>query len=184
MRWLGRADHHGGSLFLHDRRPSRPLEPLPTCKPPSECHLLSATRQFQAAGGSSSSGIGATMNRKLSLGLSVWLVCLAVESRAALLTDSPGFMKNVGQIERQARYYAVGDNASVYFEADAVVIDRAPDRDAPGVALRVGFPRARGPMRIEGVGARDSRVHSFVGSDPGRWQRSIPIYDQVRYRGI
>lgn len=131
------------------------------------------------------------MKRKLlSLWLFVWLGAAATDAGAALGPPSgppvtpPGFVLNAGQIERQARFYAVGANASVYFEPDAVVIDRIPDGATPGVSLRVGFPHARSPLGLEGQGARDSRVNAFIGSDPRRWQRAIPTYDEVRYRGI
>lgn len=50
--------------------------------------------------------------------------------------------------------------------------------------LRIKLVGANPKPPMEGLDALNGHVNYFIGNDPGKWQRNIPTYAQVAYRGI
>lgn len=122
--------------------------------------------------------------RRFLVILSSFAVC-AASAVSASTTEQQGFVKNLGQIDGSARYYAQSRGSSVYFEPGSVLLDRAPRSPAEkGIALRVEFPNAVGRPAPRAGAGRESQANVFVGRDPSRWRAGIPIVDQVRYDGV
>jgi hypothetical protein len=96
-----------------------------------------------------------------------------------------GFVKNAGQLQGVARYYAIGENSAVFFEPSSVVLDHRPTSPLErGVALRVEFPGAHARPKLEVGEPSESRRNAFLGSDPSRWRTGVATYGEVRYVGV
>jgi hypothetical protein len=104
--------------------------------------------------------------------------------RAPLAAGGQAFVKNVGQLDGPARYYAQGPTSSVYFEPSSVLLDRAPN-GATGkhLALRVDFPSARRPV-VSATAPQAGGMSAFLGKDPSRWHAGAPRFGEVRYQGV
>jgi hypothetical protein len=96
----------------------------------------------------------------------------------------PGFIANQGQLEAPPRYYARQPGGAVYFEPDAVVLDRAPRGDDPGLVVRVSFPQREAGATLQAGAPREARISSFIGNDPARWRSALPTFGEVRYGRI
>ena len=92
------------------------------------------------------------------------------------------FMRNAGQLDRRVRYSAEAGSMSVFLTRRALILSLAGKND--GVALRLGFLGTNSSSTIAGAGRNPGRVSYLIGNDPSRWQRNLPTYQEVVYRGL
>lgn len=91
-----------------------------------------------------------------------------------------GIVENRGQIEEEVRYYASADRANVYFTSTSVVLDFPGE----GHSIWMRFQGASPAAGLEARGERETRLHSFLGSDPARWRPHVRVYDELVYHDL
>ncbi len=98
-------------------------------------------------------------------------------------------IENVGQFDPQARFVLRGvhggqiwiaHDGSLWFDAARATDSGAWERQA--ARLRIGDPA--GGVDIIGEGRLPTRVNYFIGNDPTQWRTEVPVYAQVRLRGL
>ncbi len=78
------------------------------------------------------------------------------------------------------------NNADYFFMPDEILIT-APDISAPNHTtppVRVRFEGQNRNSRLMGEHVLNGTAHFFIGNDPSRWQRSVPLYGEVIYQDI
>lgn len=99
------------------------------------------------------------------------------------------FVENQGQWDAQTRYSARESGLAIGVERDALVLQTCggggtgsagTERTLVRLCFEGASPSASlsGERRIAGVN------HFLLGSDPSRWRRNVPAYEQVLYRGL
>src|SRR5712691_1245626 len=130
--------------------------------------------------------------RAVSLLVASSLVVVFVVDRgeAAVTTGlRPYFIANEGQVAAEVAYYApsAGGTLFVTRQGELVYSLREPrsaaPRGRPGPAGGVGWSLTEtlvgGRPRPVARDPSDTRVSSFVGSDPGRWRADVRTYEEV-----
>ena len=92
------------------------------------------------------------------------------------------FVRNAGQLDRRVRYSAQAGGARIHLTPGAVTLALAKGRR--GLALRLAFLGASSSAPITGAGRGPGRLSYLIGNDPARWQRNLPTYREVVYRGL
>jgi hypothetical protein len=110
------------------------------------------------------------------------------------------FVENRGEMDPRVKFYFQGLRESIFFTREGVTFSLAgkpvpaPTVNSPMPGLPGGLEKSRAAtVRLEPVGLRPEaeivpedrapdRVHSYQGSDPGRWRTNLPVYRAVRYR--
>lgn len=114
------------------------------------------------------------------------------------------FLENIGQFDAKARFVARGDNAVLYATEEALwftileplqpvtsgkALGRTPTSRSHspvygpqrGVNLKLSFVGTSSYSSLEPFNRRDTKVSSFIGNDPGKWQTYVPVWGGVRY---
>lgn len=138
---------------------------------------------------------------------SLLVLCLCTSSALPL---TQGFIENRGQVDEEVLYYMEGQQASIYFTEEAVVLDLRerplrptsedamgrilPDseRDAEGnqdesqrgCALWIRFEGANAHPIVEGRGELTARYNYFLGNDQDKWRTDVPAFNAVVYRDL
>jgi uncharacterized protein (TIGR03437 family) len=89
------------------------------------------------------------------------------------------FEPNRGQAPAPARYLARGSSYTLYLESGEVVV-----AGRNGRSLRTTLAGANRKAVVVGEDAQSSVSNYFVGSDPGKWQSSVPNYARVKYKDV
>jgi hypothetical protein len=129
--------------------------------------------------------------------------------RGSALTFSP----NAGQVKDSTRFLASGRGFALSLEKGGLTFEtRVPNEvagpgksaNSPGATSAAGRPTSAGaggvPSRvkdihfaflganenavIDGLDPETARFNYFIGSDPSKWKRNVPVYDRVRYHGL
>ena len=94
------------------------------------------------------------------------------------------FTENKGQVDRRARYYVQGSEASVFFTPRGLSLSLSDRRDSErSWGLELDFVGAREAAEPVGTGSTPTVVSSFRGS-PSQWRARIPTYSGVAYREV
>lgn len=149
-------------------------------------------------------------------GISLCVVALAVVgvvlalSGTAVAGPSTGFIENRGQLDERILFYTHGSRISLYFTAEAVIIDlreevqaaadprgrghlvseakmveRDPDSiPRRGCAVWIRFEDARPDPVIEARGELVTRYNYFLGDNPDKWHTDVPAYAELVYRDL
>ncbi len=113
------------------------------------------------------------------------------------------FIRNEGQADRRASFYAKTRSYTLWFSADGLVFDRtnaaaaesemtaSPGSGRPAVrenfrrdVSRLEFVGANQDPEISGEREQPCRVNYFIGNDSSKWKTAIATFAEVRYRGI
>ncbi len=95
------------------------------------------------------------------------------------------FVENHGQADSRVRFYAQGPRYAFHFTRDAALLTFTEDANARrGVVLGLRFVGANPQVTVEGADRAAGEVNYLLGSDPSRWQTSLPRYSQVVYREL
>ena len=119
------------------------------------------------------------------------------------------FEANVGQTDPQVKFVAHGSGYSLFLTSGQMVLSlRAssvtkPDATAQAASQAKGqkfrpasqTPSANAVIKINMIAANPApkatgedlqagKVNYFIGKDPSKWQRNVPLYRQVRYENI
>jgi hypothetical protein len=115
------------------------------------------------------------------------------------------FEENLGQSDPRVKFMARGsdytvflaDDESTTFQLSAPLKDAKNPSDGGVHSLRTHTPAKHteavvrlalaGSNRhapVEGLELQPGRSNYFIGNDPSRWQRSVPHYSRVKYRGV
>ncbi|HEX4546112.1 MAG TPA: SBBP repeat-containing protein [Candidatus Acidoferrum sp.] len=115
------------------------------------------------------------------------------------------FEENLGQSDARVKFMARGssytvfltDDESTTFHLSAPLRDAENPRDRSSDSLRATAPEKRaeavvrfalaGSTRrapVEGLELQPGKSNYFIGNDPARWQRNVPHYARVKYRGV
>jgi hypothetical protein len=89
------------------------------------------------------------------------------------------FVRNAGQVDRSARYYAQGNGFSVYFTPDKVMLSFIRGKREAGLAL-VPLAASAG-ARLEAADRQRGRVSYFTGRER---HTNVPTYREVAYRDL
>ena len=108
------------------------------------------------------------------------------------------FEANRGQMDPQVRFISRGPGYSAFLTGDGMVLSLRAHQvlDGQTAATAVSPSKskkatlqfsllgaARNPA-VVGERPQSGRVNYFVGNNPAKWQRNVPIYAQVRYKSI
>jgi hypothetical protein len=133
--------------------------------------------------------------------LIVLLAGTAIAATRAGAAPRTGFTPNLGQTDGRVAFYGSPAATSIFFTEEAIVFDiaepvtgtGAPGTGEPmpaegtrrkGSAIYLRLEGIDPGVRIEGRGARAERSSFFYGADPTAWRTSVPLYDEVVYRGF
>ncbi len=113
------------------------------------------------------------------------------------------FIRNEGQADRRASFYAKTRSYTLWFGADGLVFDRthaaaaesemtaSPGSGRPAVlenfrrdVSRLEFVGANGNPQISGEREQPCRVNYFIGNDSAKWRTAIATFAEVRYRNL
>lgn len=108
-----------------------------------------------------------------------------------------GFEPNYGQTSSQVNFVSRGPGYTAFLTTDGMVLSLHAQESASDALAAKGQPSSsmRANLRFRLLGAASNpavlgekqlagRVNYFIGKDPKRWHRNIPVYAQVRYRNI
>jgi uncharacterized protein (TIGR03437 family) len=88
------------------------------------------------------------------------------------------FEPNQGQADARVRYLAHGSATTLWLTQDEAVFGSAQS------ALHMHFEGANRVAAIQPEDALAGRANYFIGNDPSRWRRDIPLFGKVRYRNV
>ena len=138
---------------------------------------------------------------------------LKARAQAAFSRLTPTFVRNAGQLPDGVQYAARGLGHGTYFmdqevrlvstevfrpDEPAETMGRASSLDIPkrveaeprpgvghrrGIMLALRFPGASPNVKPEGRSKDKARMSYFRGNDPAKWQRNVPAYREVVYKG-
>lgn len=115
------------------------------------------------------------------------------------------FEENLGQSDPRVKFMARGsgytvfltDDDSTTFHLSAPLKNAANPRDrtlhsssavAPvkraEAVVRLALAGSNRHAPVEGLELQTGRSNYFIGNDPSRWQRNVPHYARVKYRGV
>ena len=69
-------------------------------------------------------------------------------------------------------------------KASEPVEKRGGNTNRKSTVLRITLVGANPKASIEGVEPNGGRANYFIGNQPGKWQRDLPTYGRVAYRGV
>lgn len=117
--------------------------------------------------------------RPTSLGLhgASLLLITALAGSATAAPTPVFFQENQGQWPEEVRLGAIGPNAVTFLGARGPLVHFASGR-----VLR--FEAAAAAEGVVGEGPLPGYVNHFIGQDPRRWRRRVPIYSGARARGL
>lgn len=94
------------------------------------------------------------------------------------------FEKNQGQTDPNVKFLARGNGYTLFLtDGEAVLRLRAPKNEAESV-VRIGFARSNAAPEVEGLEIQPGHSNYLIGNNPARWQRNVPLYGRVKYRGV
>ncbi|MBX3057290.1 MAG: SBBP repeat-containing protein [Anaerolineae bacterium] len=97
----------------------------------------------------------------------------------ANLTGLPlSFIPNVGQLDGEARFEAIGQNGALAFAPDGVQLA------LPDGALTITWLGANGDTAVSGADPLPGTANLYRGNDPNRWQHGLPTYAAVTYTSL
>ena len=110
-------------------------------------------------------------------------------ARAALAGMALRFEPNQGQTDPSVRFVARSGAGNVYLtDTEAVfALNRPTGKAATAVAPAVVRMRAVGARTVRpetGVGRLPGLSNYLIGNDPSKWQRRVPAYAGIEYRGV
>jgi hypothetical protein len=111
------------------------------------------------------------------------------------------FEANQGQTDPQVNFLSRGRGYTLFLTGHEAVLTlksgaAAAGGQKPGVATTVGAPAvAPTILRLQLLGAKaqaqvagreelEGKANYFVGNDPSKWRRNVPLYAQVAYQGV
>jgi Beta-propeller repeat len=107
------------------------------------------------------------------------------------------FEANHGQTGPQVKFVSRGPGYTAFLTSDGVVLSlrAAPivESSAATAIPAAASPRTTLQFKLMGAAANPAvvgeipqigRVNYFIGNNPAKWQRNVPIYAQVRYKDI
>jgi hypothetical protein len=113
------------------------------------------------------------------------------------------FEKNLGQTAPQVKYLAHANGYTLFLTGKEAVLrldaketdDAAPARNVARRADRspqnhrvavvsIGLDQSLDPTQVEGLEAQAGHSNYLIGRDPSRWQKNVPRYGRVKYRGV
>ncbi len=111
------------------------------------------------------------------------------------------FQANDGQAPAEVRYLATGRGYNFFVTSDGVTmvleqktVSGADQKDSisreysrqtsEARTVRVRFAGAERNPQIDGVGLLTGKANYFLGSDPAKWRREIPMFSKVRYGSL
>jgi hypothetical protein len=133
----------------------------------------------------------------LSLLLSAFLVFSYASQAHALVNDNKSeklkaapdlsrlhipFIENIGQIDKEVRYYAKTFSSTIFITKDGEIVYFLPEiKDAKiSSALVLKEEIIGGVVKdIKGEKLSTTKVACFSGNDPSKWKRDIPAYEFV-----
>ena len=114
------------------------------------------------------------------IGLLLLCASAAIASPAIELPVS--FEPNMGQTDTKVQYLAHGEQATVWFTRDAVVLGVA--RKQGTAILKMRFDGGKKSPAIVAQDPLGGASNYFVGRDPAKWRTGVPHFGKVRYRDV
>ncbi|HUO05401.1 MAG TPA: SBBP repeat-containing protein, partial [Candidatus Binataceae bacterium] len=123
---------------------------------------------------------------------------------AANLSNLPlSFERNDGQTNGQVKFLSRGSGYTLFLTPSGAVltlskptdenhhaahqknVDKKANREkVKGAAVRVSLIGADRSAKIEGQDEQTAKANYFIGNDPKKWHRNIPLYSRVKYAGV
>jgi hypothetical protein len=96
------------------------------------------------------------------------------------------FEQNQGQTDPNVKFLARGNEYTLFLtDREAVLRLRAPkSKTAAESVVWIGFAESNAAPEVEGLEIQPGHSNYLIGNNPARWQRNIPLYGRVKYRGV
>jgi hypothetical protein len=96
------------------------------------------------------------------------------------------FEQNQGQTDPKVKFLARGNGFTLFLtDGEAVLRLRAPkSKTEAESAVRIGFAGSNAAPEVEGLEIQPGHSNYLIGNNPARWQRNVPLYGRVKYRGV
>ncbi len=96
------------------------------------------------------------------------------------------FEKNQGQTDPNVKFLARGNGFTLFLtDGEAVLRLRNPKSKTEAESVvRIGFAGSNAAPKVEGLEIQPGRSNYLIGNNPTRWQRNVPLYGRVKYRGV
>ncbi len=88
------------------------------------------------------------------------------------------FAANRGQVDPRVRYIGAGPEFKAWFEDRAVTLQKG------GAIVKLTFEGSSGPKEIAADSPTGARANYLYGADPDHWQRDLPLFAAVHYKGV
>src|SRR5947209_196297 len=99
--------------------------------------------------------------------------------------QSLSFEANRGQTNSQVQFISRGSGYALFLTASEAVLDlrnqRSKARDQRPSSLRMKLVGANPESIARGLDELPGKRNYFIGNDPARWQRDVPVYSRVEY---
>ena len=93
------------------------------------------------------------------------------------------FVPNAGQATPNVRFVAQGHGYQLDLQPNALAI-ATPQKQKSGPPVVLQFAGANPNVQLTGAAPDKAKINYLIGNDPGKWQRNLPTYRQVRYTGL
>jgi hypothetical protein len=102
-------------------------------------------------------------------------------------------IENKGQVPTKAPYYLKSEWGAVYFTKEGIsyhlIGRKAPPKTNQNSELKrhIFFMKPVGAdqqVRLVAGARLPGKINYFIGNDPAKWQRDIPIYGEIFYKGL
>lgn len=95
------------------------------------------------------------------------------------------FIQNVGQLDRNVKYYESGNGHATFFtETGVSLFLRNPESKDSSAQIRLFPLGGKGAPRVVGQGLQVGQAHYFIGNQPEKWRPRVPTYSAVLYEEI
>ena len=111
------------------------------------------------------------------------------------------FEANLGQTDKTIQYLSRGPGYRLYLTTNEAVLALKNNRDKRSAltrsslkpqtqdktgtsVLRMKFSGANPKTRLSGEKKSAARVNYFIGNDPKKWRRGVPVFDRVAYEDV
>lgn len=132
-------------------------------------------------------------------------------TRSAVERMPLSFVPNLGQVATPTLFYASGKRFGLSLEKGSITLSAQAPETSPAAATGEGSKAAGNSMprlpkasdikwrttaahldfvgaspgaKIEGLDAATAKFNYFIGKDPSKWKRNVPVYSRVRYSNL
>ena len=88
------------------------------------------------------------------------------------------FAANRGQADPRVRYIGAGPEFKAWFEDGGVTLQKG------GALVKLTFQGSSGPKELSADSPIGARANYLYGNDPAHWQKDLPLFAAIHYKGL